>query len=570
MDIEAVLAGWDKQFDRETQLMRSEVWEVRYHTRLQPGTPVRSTRESAIYAAALLATDNPERQARGIDVWRALLPLQTTAEGHPYRGVWPWFYEEPLTEMSPPDRNWADFIGVQAAQTLLRGRERLPADLRPGVERALSLAAHSIRERNIRLSYSNIAIMGTYVTVTAGALLGDATLSVYGKDRLRRFVDFTRNYGGFPEYNSPYYLLVCLLELSRMLRDFQDDEDRELAREVHDLAWRQVAVHWHAPSRQWAGPHCRSYSTLVKPEIVSFLQRGVGERGKIVEAAVPPTPDEFFLPLRCPDDCAGLFLETSPKRNYQFPISEARPPLRARMHMEPGYVLSSAQRISLWNQSRGLTAYAPPAEKPAAATVRFLHDGYDFCSANLLCEQKHGRVLAGVCLAYDAGDTHGGLDKYPDRKLAASDWRLRIEFFNLDEASLRGDWSFGGKRVIPFGGSAFLGVSFLAGLFGPEAPRFAVGGEGERSWVDLIFYEGEKREFHFEESFPSHAALALMIAPTREEAAAVGDATAVLHDRRLDLSWPNGGSSLRFPIPAHPLAEAEISQWAHAKMGGDS
>lgn len=48
---------------------------------------------------------------------------------------------------------------------------------------------------------------------------------------------------------------------------------RPLIEELYHLVWEDIALHFHAPSRQWAGPHSRCYSTLLKPATLSLLAR---------------------------------------------------------------------------------------------------------------------------------------------------------------------------------------------------------------------------------------------------------------------------------------------------------
>ena len=565
--LDSVLRKWEERFDDRLNLIRGVVGEVRYHTRIQSGSPVHQTRESTEFASALLECADPVRHARAAEILKVVLPLQDTNTESPSCGIWPWFYEEPLEKMAPPDWNWADFLGTQLAQTLWRNSGRLSPDMVVRVKESLRCAARSIMKRDVRLSYTNIAIMGAYVTIMTGKLLGDAEILAYGKNRLRKFVEFTRNYGGFPEYNSPAYYLVGLMDLGRMLRDFPDEEDRDLARETHDRIWEEIAMHWHGPSGQWAGPHSRSYSTLLKVETLAFLQQGLGERGTICGANISPSLDQCSLPVRCPDRLVPCFLETSPARRLSQPISEERPALQAHMHMEPGFVLSSAERAIFGNQNRGMIAYAPSENGPVALALRFLHDGYDFCSANLLARQEQNRVLAGICLAYDGGDVHGELDRYPDRRIQASDWRLRLEFFNEDLCEIPGDWSLGKGRVMRFGSVSWIGVSFLAGQFGDSVPRFETGSEANRSWIDLVFFHGEKRIFHFRDDFPAFAGLAVTIADTREQAAEAGCAQAKRSASGLDLSWINPrGKGLHLESPAFARSESEIKSWAREHL----
>lgn len=558
--LDSALKESDLRFDPRLQLMRGVVGQVRYHTRLEPGTAIHATRESVEYASALFETRDPVRHALAEVILRKVLPMQDRNPESPSCGIWPWFYEEPLEKMSPPDWNWADFIGAPLAEMLLRNEKKMDPALAEDMRQSLYLAACAIRKRDVRLSYTNIAIMGTYVTIMAGTLLQDAGLLDYGKKRLRRFVEFTENYGGFPEYNSPAYAVICLIELSRMLRDFRDVEDLTLVNAIHERVWEEIAVHWHAPSRQWAGPHSRSYSTLLQTGALSYLQAGLGDRAVLTDEILPRPAGSILLPVHCPERFVSCFSEPFPRRSHRMSISEEKPVFEGCMHMEPGFVLSSAQRAVFWNQARGLVAYAPGEKGPVAMALRFLHDGYDFCCGNLLSRQEEGRVLAGVCLAHDRGDKHPELDRFPDRRIRASDWRLRLEFFNQSSALLQGPWVLGENRVLPFGREAWLGLRFLFARFGEWAPVFETGGDDNLSWIDLVLYQGEEREFLLADDFPAAVGLCLILSSDRAET------ETVVQYRALEKEgcWQLDGGGLRLEVPGYPSKEADIAAFGRS------
>jgi hypothetical protein len=63
---------------------------------------------------------------RAEKIIRKVLSLQVTDPEHKYHGIWPWLMEEPVDQMAPPDRNWADFLGAQLALLLKQYTDRLP------------------------------------------------------------------------------------------------------------------------------------------------------------------------------------------------------------------------------------------------------------------------------------------------------------------------------------------------------------------------------------------------------------------------------------------------------------
>ncbi len=86
---------------------------------------------------------------------------------------------------------------------------------------------------------------------------------------MRRLEDFRRTIGDrrhafhrqstMPEYMSPTYTAVTLWWLALLAEHTRDARARRIARFLEERLWLEVALHWHAPSQQWAGPSSRSY-----------------------------------------------------------------------------------------------------------------------------------------------------------------------------------------------------------------------------------------------------------------------------------------------------------------------
>jgi hypothetical protein len=104
-------------------------------------------------------------EKRAFDVLRKLLSLQDVRPNSSTHGLWSYFLEEPLDKMASPDLNWADFIGKQLLQIAINQRERLPNDLASSLDMGIIYAARLIQRRNVGPDYTNIAIMGTHVTI---------------------------------------------------------------------------------------------------------------------------------------------------------------------------------------------------------------------------------------------------------------------------------------------------------------------------------------------------------------------------------------------------------------------
>ena len=112
-----------QQYDPRENLIQRPFSSPGYHTTLKGGT-VHPTCDSLNYSVALLDSGDPAHLKRACDVLRRAIGLQDQNPANPTYGIWSWFMEEPLEQMSPPDWNWADFCGTQLIQIALDHRDR--------------------------------------------------------------------------------------------------------------------------------------------------------------------------------------------------------------------------------------------------------------------------------------------------------------------------------------------------------------------------------------------------------------------------------------------------------------
>jgi len=319
-----------------------------YHTNLSSGY-AHSTRESLHYAVALLDTGEAAMVSRAQDILRRIIREQDQDPASKTYGIWSWFLEEPLSQMSPPDWNWADFCGVNLLQVALDHREHIDAELLTAVDSAIIHAANSIVRRNVQPDYTNIAIMGTYVTLVTAELYGLAELKTYAMDRLRRLHAYTYDSGGFTEFNSPTYTITAIHELGRILLHAIDPEARKLTSDLYHTAWEDVADHFHPPTRQWAGPHTRCYSTLITNETLALIERSVQTRLGWNKCQDVVSIEEHRLPTPCPADLDSSFVALSGSRELVKTFFKGPPPCTATTWLTPEIALGSFDRGDLWN-----------------------------------------------------------------------------------------------------------------------------------------------------------------------------------------------------------------------------
>ncbi|WJH32833.1 hypothetical protein N6H14_21530 [Paenibacillus sp. CC-CFT747] len=260
----------EPDYNASIRMLRRPFSSPGYHTTIKQADYVHPTRETVQYAVALLDSGQDTWRERAFSILEQIVSLQDDDPASPTYGIWSWFYEEPLSQMAPPDWNWADFCGKQLVLADVRHGASFPPALRAAVKKAIYNSCEAIIKRNVGPEYTNIAIMGAFVTLIAGEHFREEKFRLYGFDRLERFYRHTKEQGTFQEYNSPTYTIVAIEELSSIATETESPEARAMIEELLDGAWEMAAYHFHPAVKQWAGPHSRSYDKLLPPEKLSL------------------------------------------------------------------------------------------------------------------------------------------------------------------------------------------------------------------------------------------------------------------------------------------------------------
>ncbi|MDD4922824.1 MAG: hypothetical protein PHS30_10165, partial [Bacteroidales bacterium] len=416
------------KYDSVQKMIITPLNGYNYHTDALSGN-FHNVRSSLNYAVNLLDLGDKQYTQRAFDVIEKTISLQDQDPNSKSLGVWPYFMEEPLaTKKAPIDYNWADFNAVSLLEVWMYHQDEIPNNLKPAIKKALILAAKSVQKRNVEPGYTNIAIMGAYVTYTVSHLFNLPEMKIYAKNRLDAFYSYTLSKGGFSEYNSPTYSIVALDELSRMKRHIVEPLAKQKIDSLYSIGWAMIARHYHQPTGQWAGPHSRSYGTLVNPTFYSILKEA--SNGKI-DVGIEAKRSDVKIKHQIPQYLMHYFLSPKYPRTETDIFEKESPQTTGTCYLANKYALSTANRSSLWNQRRPFLVYWGTAKTPKYLQVRFLHDDYDFSSATFYGKQKENKVLAAIGFISNGGDKHISIDRLKDGKFKAKDLRLRFEFGNV-------------------------------------------------------------------------------------------------------------------------------------------
>lgn len=560
MKLDAYLADAELRYDAHCQMLGAPFHGPGYHSRVSDGTWTHSTWESADYAIALLESGTKANCRRACLIITRILALQDRNSTAATYGIWPWLLEESLAEMSPPDWNWADFIGARLAQILVQYSPNLPEALRHNVQIALGHAAWSIFRRNVQSHYTNIAIMGAGVAVAAGEVLATPQLVDYGRQRLANMVAYVQDQGNFNEYNSPTYTIIAIHETERILQLVQDADCRGAAEWIRNFAWQTVAAHYHPRSRQWAPPHSRAYHDHLAPETAAYLSASTGvvvpaHDGAVTTMQWPPI--KHWSPIKhlpasasvidrfrsLPGDGVLLkerFIRREPDENSSY----------ATTWMTEDACFGSMNRSTFWTQHRPLQGYlCTPADAAILLRVRGLHDGRDFCAMSCRNMQEANRILTVFNVTRETGDFHPSLDRPTNGTFSVQDLRVRYLLSGIGVAVQKPE---NGTITLTAGPWRIVIHAAPNGRFGERPIGWEITEQNGQIFVDAILYRGETRHFSPDAAEPLLLAVGLEILAPNEPAAAQPPAVVCQKDRMLEAHWLD---DLRVIAPA---VEAQV------------
>ncbi|MBI5083288.1 MAG: hypothetical protein HZB13_01645 [Acidobacteria bacterium] len=528
----------DHRYDPDKAMIQAILGpEYRYHTRLRE-CRAHPTRDSLDYALLLLEESSKPRVARAQAILDRVLNLQVVDPSSKWYGIWGWYMEEPPDKMAPADWNWADFNGSLLLLTEFRHGARLGDALRARVREAIRHAAYSVMRRNVSMSYTNIAVKGTFVTLAASELLADSELGAYAHDRIVRLARAIDETGSFAEYNSPTYARVSITNLTRIRMYVKDAGARRRAALIENRFWLHLASHWDAARRQFTGPMSRCYSNDTGYPV--WIEKALGGRLGLANPENRSAPaggndgETGIHDYLCPAGLIPRFLTPAPGVEHR-ELFIARPATSGTSWFGRGFSIGTANRSDFWVQRRPLIGYFGDASRPARVIQpRVIKDGYDFSSALFFSVQQGPRVLGLVNFRNPGGDKHISLDPIKDGRFECGRLFLELDFEGLPDG-FTADAAGGVLRLK----SSLLQARFqvISARFGSHQPEMKLTPSTQSLTVTLDFKPADApRLVRWSDIADAHAAFALEL--TDADGAFTAPVPAARHvDDLIHLAW---------------------------------
>jgi hypothetical protein len=491
--------------------------------------------------------------------------------------------------MDPPDWNWADFLGRDLALILFRHADRLGQDRRTGVETALRHAARSIIRRNVAMSYTNIAALGTFVTLAAGQRLDDQELTRYALERMGRLSDQLRDAGGFAEYNSPGYWAITLEAITAIGQFIDTAAAVEGAGWIAERLWRHFIQRWHRPTGQLSGPMARSYGDdlAANAPVLALLAKATGEEPPF--DAVPLEHPSLalvvpaILDVTAPEAVLDSVLDSPTgqiRERFSHTMAEGRRhTIQGATWRTPRATLGTANTSEFWLQRRPLLGYWTgvdgadedrPWQRNRHVRLRFCKDDVDFSSAVFSSVQSGGHVLWAVGFISPGGDEHIALHPIESgRPFSAGSLKLIFEIHDPDAVIRDGGSPLSGTIRIDAGAVRFE-LSVAEARFGSFRPRGLVRRVGRRieATIDLL-PGGAERELIMNEIADAYLVGGFSMIESDQATARSSDIDVTIEDGVLRAGWSTpDGNRLELSAPATVgTAEHQLARYRGAVDG---
>lgn len=261
------------------------------------------------YLARDILTDpesTPDRRDIAFHCLRSVVDTQIRKE-MPHlpidpRGTWFWAADD--SDGRGVSWNWEDFIGTRLEMILrsdvVPDHSDWPAGLLEDVQQCLIRAIRASHTRHVRISYTNPVAMSIECSALTGELLGIPEFVEYARERLKEWIAFTDEAGGFEEFNSSTYGGVTLPHVARLAEHVQDEEIRQMALSMERRYFQHILDFYHHPTGEMCLPRSRSYLDHFETSLLyAYLSAVSQDRASGAFPPPPSTRDELCMDLNC-------------------------------------------------------------------------------------------------------------------------------------------------------------------------------------------------------------------------------------------------------------------------------
>lgn len=501
-ELEALIEKKSQNFDEKIGMIeKMEICVGGYHSKVNG--IIHHVKDTSGFAMAVFNTKREQDYDNAIAALHKICDIQDTREESTTFGLWSYYLEEDLDHMIAHDYNWANFVAKDLIGVCILHKDKIPQELEKRLHTAIGNAMECTIKRNVSADYTNISIMSAMTLVSAGELLEDKRLFDIGKERLKRFYEYTKFNTAFSEYNSSGYIMICMHEIARMLEFFKDEECRAIAENLNKYAWRELAVHYNLSIEQISPPQMRAYKDISGESMLWYIWQGTGGKyGRKPDSLLFNDPDGYFWMTKCPEECFPLFEKehefishTYYRKNNIRQLGEDTvvvrefdsPDLTAYTYKTVNYSMGCFKFCDCWNQRRNVMVVWDK-QNPKTFRLRGIHNGYDFCSGVAYCAQHENHILGQLGFVTDRGSFQYILDKVKNGIYEAEELNFRFELGgNSESLQIKQQ----GKDFYIDDGKMHIKLHIEKWMFDGKDSEVKLSEDGRA--VILVGYEGESK-----------------------------------------------------------------------------
>lgn len=486
----------DKAFDEECGLIGMEAQKNVIHTKIRGY--VHRIDANAVYAQLVYMSEAEHRYKAAENIINSIITAQDKRRESATYGLWAYYFEESLEEMSAPDYNMAEFVARPLIYIIMEKRDLINGELAEKIKDSLRLAAHCCIKRNVGLDYSNVASMSCVTITLIGEITDDAELIRAGSEELKNFLEYTRFNGGFSEFNSPCYFKVVGDSAARMIKYFRNEENRKMAEELNNFLWKMVSEHYSQEYKELAPPYVRAYSdTDIENENKDFIYFATdGKYGAYTGSLhdwvlnVPECPKEYYKNFEQNIWLEDAYYKKNNLRNRSTDATIVRdfdsPDLVAYTYKSKEYMFGALQKTDLWVQRRTSMLLWDKSDIKTFK-LQCIKDDFSFSSGMAYTAASKDEMLTAVGFCTDHGDKHYILDLFNDGKIKAKKLAFSMR---LSENCPGGAMQRNGNEFTYKDGKISFSVRIEKWVFDGEPGEIRFDGNG----FELICFDGDERE----------------------------------------------------------------------------
>lgn len=487
----------DKKLDAECGLIGANI-EVKNVIHTNVTGYAHYINENAVYAQLVYMSGAKHRYGIAEGIINKIIDVQDKNPESETCGLWSYYFEEGLTQMSAPDYNMAEFITRPMIYILLEKSECVSENTIKRMKEAMNLAAYCCIRRNVGLDYTNVISMSSFTITAIGEITDDPELIAAGKEELKAFAEYTRFNGGFSEYNSPCYIKVVGDSISRILKYCRDEECRKYAQELNEYLWDTLSKHYSAEFNELAPPYARAYTdTDVEYENTDFIYYATKGKYGVYNCAmndwelnVPHCPEKFYDNFE-----KEMWIEDTyyKKNNLRKRDTDATiikdfdsPDLTAYTYKTKKYLFGAFQKTDLWDQRRTSMIMWDKEDKKTFK-LRCMKDGYSFSSGMVYTAMDKDEMLTVLGFSTNHGYKHYILDLFENGIIEAESLKFTMKISgNYKKENFRHTKN----ELIYSDDKIAFNIKIIAWVFDGLPGEIYFTDDG----IELICYEGEKKK----------------------------------------------------------------------------